>query len=151
MKKLLKSFLGSILLLNFLVNTSNAKENNENNINNNNKITTNSANLEKLKGKWVLNTYIGKKVFKDNLEILENNNSISGTLSVTNVFSSKIENFKLKDNSFTFEIEVKEGKPPYSKVKYECFFNSQKDIFVGFLSMLENDELVGAFVSERIK
>ncbi|MFN4152153.1 MAG: hypothetical protein ACK4IX_14525, partial [Candidatus Sericytochromatia bacterium] len=73
-----------IILFNFINFSCDAKNNNlqeyqpiiENKI----KIQSNSEKI--YLGKWILNTYIGDKIFKDKLNLEKVDNKLSGTLSV---------------------------------------------------------------------
>jgi hypothetical protein len=141
-----------IILFNFINFSCDAKNNNlqeyqpiiENKI----KIQSNSEKI--YLGKWILNTYIGDKIFKDKLNLQKIDNKLSGTLNVPNVFSSKLEKIKILDNKLYFEILVNEGQKPY-RVKYDCTIHEKGDSFIGFASIYETNELIGGFVAIKDK
>lgn len=148
MKKIL--FITCFLMfctINYSCNAKNNLQNNEQEIKY--EIKSQSDFEKYLLGDWTLNTYIEDKIFKDKLSITKSN-VLSGTLSVPNVFTSKLENIKINQNKLYFEILVNEGQKPY-RVKYESYIHQKGNSFVGFASMYETNELIGGFVAIKNK
>lgn len=107
--------------------------------------------LNRLEGKWVLHTYIGKKLFEDQLALeRQPEGELEGHLSVPGGFTAPVENLKARDNlRFSFEIEPDEGNGTF-RVFYQAEFDPKDEVFVGF-ARLENGDLIGGFVAQRPK
>ncbi|MEK7432014.1 MAG: hypothetical protein AABZ74_02690 [Cyanobacteriota bacterium] len=115
-----------------------------------NNIEVKSIDNNRFLGNWVLNTYIGDKIFKDNFELKNTNNKLEGTLSVPKVFSSKLEKIIIREDVLSFEILVNEGAKPY-RVKYQCQIHSSNLQIVGFATNEEDNSLIGGFVGIKAK
>jgi hypothetical protein len=137
-----------IILIVFSILGCNAK--NANSILLQEDIGINSVSNERFLGKWVLNTYIEDKIFKDNLELKITDNNLEGTLTVPRVFSAKLENISLNNDLLNFEILVKEEPTPY-RVKYECKIHQSNQQITGFATNSADNSLIGGFVGTRIK
>ena len=109
-----------------------------------------STNNKLFLGKWLFNTYIGDKIFKDQFELKNTNNKLEGTLSVPSVFSSKLENIVINANTLNFSILVNEGEKPY-KVKYQCYIHPSGVQITGFATNDSDNSLIGGFVGIKTK
>lgn len=109
-----------------------------------------SSSLDRLAGKWTMHTYIGERVFDDRLELSPDaQGELQGTVSVPGGFTAPVESLEsLDDTRFSFEIRPDEGQGPF-RVSYRGELDPQSDVFVGFATLADRGQLLGAFVAER--
>ena len=110
-----------------------------------------AGSLDRLPGQWTMHTYIGTKLFEDQLQLSPDaQGRLQGSVSVPGGFTAPVEALNGPDEThFSFEIRPNEGNGQF-RVAYRGEFDPQADVFVGFASLPDqNDQLIGGFVGQR--
>src|SRR5688500_4515744 len=96
-------------------------------------------------GRWVLHLYIGDRVFDDDVVVAPGTDGrLGGGLTVPGRFTAPLAGVVADRERFRFEITADEGRGPFT-VRYDGTFHPDTDAFVGFATLVPQNELLGAF------
>lgn len=112
-----------------------------------------ATSLDRLAGQWTMHTYIGDRLFDDQLQLSPDaQGRLQGTVSVPGGFTAPVEGLNGPDEThFSFEIQPNEGSGKF-RVAYRAELDPQADVFVGFATLPDqNNQLIGGFVGQRHK
>ncbi len=112
-----------------------------------------ASSLDRLAGQWTMHTYIGDRLFDDQLQLSPDaQGRLQGSVSVPGGFTAPVEGLNGADEThFSFEIQPTENGGKF-RVAYRAELDPQADTFVGFATLPDNgNQLIGGFVGQRSK
>ncbi|MDB5100388.1 MAG: hypothetical protein JWM80_4809 [Cyanobacteria bacterium RYN_339] len=99
-------------------------------------------------GDWVVHLYVGKQAFADQLHLVADaSGALSGTLTVTGVFTAPLEKVRLVDDVLSFEILAPEGAKPF-RVFYRGQVEPKATTMTGFATLADGS-LMGGYVAQK--